>query len=133
MGDAGSRSKRYQQGMAVRRSVLGDPYVDRAEADKTPFDEPFQELVTEAAWGHLWTRDELTRRERSLVTLSILATLGHWEEFEMHLGATSRTGASSSDIREVLMHVAIYAGVPAANSAFKIAKRVLPDLQAPPT
>jgi len=109
-------------GMKTRRTVLGDDHVDRAAAGSTAFDAPFQSLITESAWGGVWSRPELTLRERSLITLSLLAALGHWEEFAMHVRATRNTGASPEDVREALMHVAIYAGVPAANHAIKVAK-----------
>jgi 4-carboxymuconolactone decarboxylase len=119
---------RFSAGMATRRSVLGDAHVDRAEAAKTDFDEPFQELITEAAWGHVWSRPQLTRRERSILTIALLAAGGHDEEVAMHVRATANTGATASDIREALLHVAIYAGVPAANHAFQIARRVLAEM-----
>ena len=111
--------------MKVRRAVLGDAHVDRAEAAKTPFDEDFQRFITEGAWGSVWSRPGLTRRERSLLTITLLAALGHDEELAMHLRATANTGASPDDIKEALLHVAVYAGVPAANRAIKIAKSVL--------
>lgn len=116
---------RYEQGMAVRRRVLGDAHVDKAEAEKTALDEPFQTLITEAAWGHVWSRPGLTPRERSIITIALLAALGHDEEVAMHVRACANTGASASDIMEALLHVALYAGVPAANRAIKIAKREL--------
>jgi 4-carboxymuconolactone decarboxylase len=103
--------------------VLGDAHVDRAEARKTSFDTDFQALITESAWGSVWSRPDITRRERSMITLALLAALGCHEEFALHLRATANTGASEDDIREVLLHVAIYAGVPAANTAFKIARQ----------
>ena len=112
----------FKRGMAVRRAVLGDEYVDRAQAGISEVDADFQEYITVSAWGSVWGRDHLTRRERSLVTIALLAALGHREELDLHLQATRNTGASMEDIREVLMHVAVYAGVPAANSAFKRAK-----------
>jgi 4-carboxymuconolactone decarboxylase len=111
--------------MAVRRKVLGDDHVDRAEAAKTGFDAPFQDLIVDAAWGRVWSGAHWSLRHRSCVTLALLAALGHWEEFAMHVRATARTGATADDIRETLMHVAIYAGVPAANHAFKIARQTL--------
>lgn len=116
---------RYDQGMAMRRRVLGDVHVDCAEADKTSLDTPFQALITEAAWGHVWSRPQLSLRERSLITIALLAAMGHDEEVAMHVRATANTGASASDIMEALLHVALYAGVPAANRAIKIAKREL--------
>jgi len=120
---------RHSQGMATRRSVLGDTYVDAAEANKTVFDVPFQELITEAAWGHVWSRPGLTKRERSIVTIALLAALGHSDEVAMHVRATANTGASKDDVMEALLHVAIYAGVPAANHAMKIAKSVFETME----
>ncbi|NRG16679.1 4-carboxymuconolactone decarboxylase [Rhizobiales bacterium] len=115
---------RFETGMRTRRSVLGDAHVDRAEARKTPFDEPFQTLITEGAWGTVWASEALTKRERSLITIALLAALGHDEEVAMHCRATANTGATPEDVREALMHVAVYAGVPAANRALRIAKSV---------
>ena len=116
-------------GMTTRREVLGDAHVDKAERNKTSFDEPFQSMITESAWGHVWSGDGFTKRERSIVTIALLAGLGQHEELEMHIRATKNTGATSDDIREALMHVAIYAGVPNANHAIKIAKRVLSEIE----
>ena len=110
-----SEDRRFETGMKVRRSVLGDTHVDRAEAAKTAFDEDFQRFITEGAWGSVWSRPGLTRRERSLVTIALLAALGHEEELAMHIRATANTGATADDIKETLLHVAVYAGVPAAN------------------
>ena len=121
-------SERYRQGMATRRAVLGDAHVDRAEAAKTPFDAPFQELITEAAWGHVWSRPQWTKRERSIVTIALLAALGHHAEVAMHVRATAQTGATREDICEALLHVAIYAGVPAANSAIATVKQVFDQM-----
>lgn len=115
---------RFETGMNIRRSVLGDAHVDRAEAAKTVFDEDFQRFITEGAWGSVWSRPGLTKRERSLVTIALLAALGHDDEVAMHMRATANTGASIDDVKEALLHVAVYAGVPAANRAFKIAKNV---------
>jgi len=123
-------SERYHQGMVTRRSVLGDAHVDRAQAASTEFDRPFQELITEAAWGHVWSRPELTKRERSMITIALLAALGQDDEVAMHVRATANTGASREDIREALLHVAIYAGVPAANHAIKIARQVFEQMDA---
>jgi 4-carboxymuconolactone decarboxylase len=117
-----AETTRYERGMAVRRSVLGDRHVDEASARATAFDQDFQTFITEGAWGSLWSRPGLTHRERSMLTLALLAALGHDEELAMHVRATSNTGASVEDIKEALLHVAVYAGVPAANRAFKIAK-----------
>ncbi|WP_454856088.1 4-carboxymuconolactone decarboxylase [Rhizobium binxianense] len=123
-------SERYIKGMATRRAVLGDGHVDRAQAAATEFDRPFQELITEAAWGHVWSRPALTKRERSILTIALLAALGQDDEVAMHVRATANTGASREDIREALLHVAIYAGVPAANHAIKIAKKVFEQMDA---
>jgi len=123
------KSKRYKEGMATRRSVLGEAWVDRAEANKTDFDAPFQELITEAAWGHVWSRPDWTKRERSIVTIALLAALGQHEELAMHVRATANTGATAEDLREAMLHVAIYGGVPAANHAIKIIKQTLAEMQ----
>ena len=120
---------RHTKGMQVRRAVLGDAHVDRAEAAKSPLDHDFQTLITEAAWGTVWASDALTRRERSMLTLALLAGLGNEEELALHLRATVRTGASQSDVMEVFQHVAIYAGVPRANSAIRIAKRIFAEME----
>lgn len=112
------------RGMKTRRAVLGDAHVDRSIAARTAFDGPFQDLITDAAWGRLWSGGSWTRRERSMVTLALLAALGHDEEVAMHVRAAANTGATREDIREAFMHVAIYAGVPAANRAFRIARQV---------
>jgi 4-carboxymuconolactone decarboxylase len=130
MSDTPERTDRYEQGMAVRRAVLGDAHVDRAEARSTDFDRPFQRMITEAAWGTVWARPGWNLRERSIVTLALLAALGHDEELAMHVRATANTGATRDDIREALLHVAIYAGVPAANRAIRIAKDVFSQMDA---
>jgi 4-carboxymuconolactone decarboxylase len=116
-------SNRFDKGMITRREVLGDTHVDRAEAAKTEFDLPFQTLITEAAWGNVWSSDKISRRERSMLTLALLAATGNFEEIPMHIRATARTGASKQDVLEVFQHVAIYAGVPRANHAIKLAKQ----------
>ena len=121
-------SDRMKDGMTVRRQVLGDAHVDRAEAAKTAFDEPFQTFITEGAWGSVWTSDGLTRRERSLITLALLAAQGQWDEVAMHTRATANTGATPEDVREAMMHVAVYAGVPAANHALKVIKQAYADM-----
>ena len=123
-------STRYREGLTVRRSVLGDAHVDRAELASTDFDRPFQQLITEAAWGTVWARPTWSKRERSMVTLALLAALGHDEEVAMHVRATANTGATRDDICEAFLHVAIYAGVPAANRAIKIAKQVFAEMDA---
>ena len=115
----------FDQGMATRRAGLGDQHVDNATARMTPFDADFQSFITEGAWGSVWSRPGLTKRERSMITLALLAALGHDEEVAMHVRATANTGATPEDIKEALLHVAVYAGVPAANRAFKIAKQEL--------
>ncbi|WP_018699831.1 4-carboxymuconolactone decarboxylase [Amorphus coralli] len=123
--------ERFDQGMATRRSVLGDAHVDRAEERKTDFDADFQRLITEMAWGSVWTRPGFTKRERSIVTVTLLAALGHHDEFAMHVRAMRRTGATMEDLQELLLHVAIYAGVPAANTCIAIAKQILAEGEGP--
>lgn len=123
---------RYAQGMATRRRVLGDAHVDRAEAAKTPFDDAFQTLITESAWGSVWARNTITARERSMLTIALLAGLGNDHELALHLRATANTGASQDDVLEALLHVAIYAGVPRANHAIKIAKETFAQMEAAP-
>jgi 4-carboxymuconolactone decarboxylase len=117
----------YERGMAVRREVLGDEHVDRAIENTTPFTAPFQEFITKMAWGEVWGRDGLDRRARSMVTLAVLTALGRQEELAMHVRAARRNGLTAAEIGEVLLHTAVYAGVPAANSAFAIAQRVLSE------
>lgn len=128
MDEVPGNAARYRTGLAVRRSVLGDRHVDRAEVAATDFDQPFQELITEAAWGTVWARPGFSKRERSIVTLALLAALGHDEEVALHVRATANTGATRDDICEAFLHVAIYAGVPAANRAFRIAKDVFSEM-----
>lgn len=123
-------SERSDKGMEVRRRVLGDAHVDRAEAQKSDFDEPFQTLITEGAWGTVWASDGISDRERSMLTLALLAALGNFEEIPMHIRATARTGASKRDVLEAFQHVAIYAGVPRANHAIKIAKQTYAEMEA---
>ena len=120
---------KFTVGMRVRRAVLGDEHVDRAEAVKGPFDTPFQTLITESAWGTVWASDAITHRERSMLTLALLAATSNFAEIPMHIRATARTGASPSDVIEVFQHVAIYAGVPAANRAIQIAKETYAEMQ----
>ena len=122
-------ANRYDEGMAVRRRVLGDAHVDRAEAAKTDLDVPFQTLITEGAWGTVWASDKITPRERSMLTLALLAALGNFDEIPMHIRATVRTGASKGDIAEALQHVAIYSGVPKANHALKLAKQTYKEME----
>ncbi|WP_460524244.1 4-carboxymuconolactone decarboxylase [Flindersiella endophytica] len=117
----------YENGLAVRRAVLGDAHVDRALAGADEFTAPFQEFITRYAWGGVWTREGLDRRTRSCVTLAVLTALGHTRELEMHVKAALRNGLSAAEIGEVLLHTAVYAGVPAANAAFATAQRVLAE------
>ena len=121
---------RKAEGMKIRRKVLGDAHVDRASAAVTPLDAPFQDLITEAAWGHVWASDAISLRERSMLTLALLAATGNFEEIPMHIRATVRTGASKSDVTEAFQHVAIYAGVPRANRALAIAKATYAEMEA---
>ncbi|MGR3661429.1 MAG: 4-carboxymuconolactone decarboxylase [Paracoccaceae bacterium] len=121
-------SDRYEQGMKTRRKVLGDTHVDRTEANKTEMDAPFQRLITEGAWGTVWSSDKITLRERSMLTLALLAATGNFDEIAMHIRATKNTGASKDDVMEAFQHVAIYAGVPNANHAIKIAKETYAEM-----
>jgi len=116
---------RYETGMQVRRDVLGDEHVDRARERETPLDADFQRLITETAWGSVWSRPDLDRRTRSLITIAILAALGREHELALHIRASRNTGVADGEIAEALLHVALYAGIPAANTAFAIAKREL--------
>ena len=118
----------HETGMKTRRKVLGDKHVDSAIENTTEFDQPFQDLIVDAAWGHVWARPNLSLRERSLITIGILAALGQDEEVVMHVRAAKNTGATSDEICEALLHVAIYAGVPAGNHAFKIVKQTLAEM-----
>ena len=120
-------TERSVQGMTVRREVLGDAHVDRAVAATTPFTTDFQSFITRYAWGDIWSRPGLSRAERSIITLTALAVLRQEEELAMHLRAALRNGLSPDQIKEVLLQVAVYAGVPAANRAFAIASRVLAE------
>ena len=120
-------TERARRGMTVRREVLGDEHVDRAVAATTPFTEPFQDFITRYAWGEVWSRPGLTRPERSMITLTALVMLGQDEELAMHVRAARRNGLTVAQIQEVLLHSAVYAGLPAANRAFAIAQRVLAE------
>ncbi|KIH98603.1 gamma-carboxymuconolactone decarboxylase [Streptomonospora alba] len=122
-------ASRHAAGMQVRREVLGDAHVDRAEAAKTGFTEPFQDLITRYAWGEIWTREGLDRRTRSCMVLTALTAKGHWEELGMHVRAAVGNGLTRDEIAEVFLQAAIYCGVPAANKAFGIAQRVLDELE----
>jgi len=119
---------KFQAGMDVRRSVLGDAHVDRAEANKTDFDADFQRMITEMAWGTVWTGNGIDRQTRHMLVIGILAALGKEHELAMHIRATQNTGVTPQQIKEVFHAVAIYAGVPAANTAFGIAKKVYGEL-----
>ena len=116
---------RREDGMRVRREVLGDAYVDAAVAGTTPFSSEFQDFITRVAWGDVWSRPGLDRRARSCITLAVLAALGHEGEIALHVRAALRNGLSPAEIAEVLLHTSVYAGIPAANAAFKIAQKVI--------
>ena len=117
----------YTKGMEIRRKVLGNKHVENAIKNTNKIDEKFQKFITEGAWGSVWSGDQLSKRDRSLITISLLAALGHYEELEMHFYASKNTGATYNEISETLMHVAVYAGVPASNSACKILKKVFQE------
>jgi 4-carboxymuconolactone decarboxylase len=118
---------RFDDGISLRREVLGDEHVDRTLEETTGFSQPFQDFITRSAWGDVWARPGLDRRTRSCVTLALLTALGFEEELAMHVQAALRLGITPDEIGEVLLHTAVYAGVPAANSAFAVAQRVLSD------
>jgi len=122
-------NSKFDTGMKIRRAVLGDAHVDRAEAAKTDFDTPFQTLITEGAWGTVWSSDAISLRERSMITLALLAATKNFEEIPMHIRATAHTGATKQDVVEAFQHVAIYAGVPAANHAIKLAKQTYAEME----
>ena len=122
-------TERFNMGMTTRRAVLGAGYVDTAVATTSALTAEFQTLITEGAWGTVWSRDTITKRERSMLTIALLAAMGHFDELALHVRATKNTGATADDIKEALLHVAIYAGVPAANHAFKIAAKALEDIE----
>ncbi|HEX6137218.1 MAG TPA: 4-carboxymuconolactone decarboxylase [Casimicrobiaceae bacterium] len=121
--------ERYDQGMEVRRAVLGDAHVDRSIAKRNDFNEEFQALITRYAWGEIWTRPGLSRHARSLLTIGLMVALNRGEEFRLHVRAAFNNGVTRDEIREVLLHCAIYAGVPAANSAFHMAEEVFAQMQ----
>jgi 4-carboxymuconolactone decarboxylase len=120
--------QKFEQGMKLRREVMGDRHVDRAEANKTPFDADFQRFITETAWGAVWSGPTLDRKTRHMLTLAMLAALGRENELALHIRATQNTGVTPEELKEVFHQVAIYAGIPAANSAFAVAKRVYAEL-----
>lgn len=121
---------RYEEGMKIRRSVLGDAHVDRAEANKTDFDADFQRMIAEFAWGTVWNSDGIDLQTRHMITIALLAGLGKEHELAMHIRATQNTGVTPAQIKEILHQVAVYAGIPAANRAFAIAKQVLVEMEA---
>jgi 4-carboxymuconolactone decarboxylase len=122
--------ERYSSGMKVRRAVLGDAYVEKAQAAKTAFSEPFQDLITRYAWGEIWTRPGLPRNTRSLLTLAMMVALNRNDEFRMHVRAAANNNVTREEIQEVLLQAAIYCGVPAANAAFHIAQEVFAEMDA---
>lgn len=122
-------NERYKRGSQIRREVLGHAHVDRAEANQTDFDRDFQQFITETAWGSVWSRPNMDRHTRHLITIAILAALGKEHELTLHLRATQNTGVTPEELVELFHHVAIYAGVPAANTAFTLAKKVLANLE----
>lgn len=124
-------NERYENGLAVRRAVLGNAHVDRSLARRTDFTEEFQALITRYAWGEIWTRPGLTRHTRSLLTVGLMVALNRPDEFRLHVRAAFNNGVTRDDIREVLLHCAIYAGVPAANSAFHMAEDVFAQMETP--
>ena len=121
--------EKYEKGMQIRKSVLGEDHVSRAEANKTDFDADFQRFITETAWGSVWARPGLDKKTRHLLTIAMMATLGHHEELAMHIRATRNTGVTREDVREALLQVAVYAGIPAANAAIAVAKRVFAEME----
>jgi len=122
----------HDRGMATRRAVLGDAHVDRASAASTAFDAPFQRLITEGAWGAVWSDTTISRRERSMLTLALLAATGNFDEIPMHIRATAATGATPEDVMQAFLHVAIYAGVPKANHAIRLAKATYAEMEETP-
>ncbi len=120
---------RFNQGMSVRRKVLGDAHVDRAQSNRNEFNEEFQDLITRYAWGEIWSRPDLPQKTRSLITVALMVALNRGDELAMHLRAAFRNGISRAEIKEVLLQTAIYCGVPAANSAFHIAEQVLAEAE----
>ncbi len=127
--DLSTDAARREAGMRTRREVLGDAWVDRAVAGTTPFTAGFQDFITRTAWGDVWQRPGLQRRERSIATLSICIALRHWDEFALHVRAAVHNGLTDDEIAEVVQHAAVYAGVPAANHAFKVAGPILEELR----
>lgn len=127
-GSGLSDTERYDRGMVVRREVLSDAHVDRANASISEFTADFQDFITRTAWGDIWSRPGLDRRSRSVAVLTAMIALGHHDEFEMHVRAARRNGLTVAEIKEVILQAGLYCGVPAANTAFKLAERVLTEL-----
>jgi 4-carboxymuconolactone decarboxylase len=125
-------TERYDRGMVVRRAVLGDAHVDRTLAKRNEFNTDFQELITRYAWGEIWSRPELSRHARSLLTIAMMVALNRGDELRLHLRGAFNNGVTQDEIKEVLLHCAIYAGVPAANSAYHIAEEVFAQIHPPP-
>jgi 4-carboxymuconolactone decarboxylase len=123
-------NQRFEAGMQVRRAVLGDAHVDRAQANRTPFTADFQDLITRYAWGEIWTRPGLQRHTRSLMTICMMVALNREEELKLHLRAASNNGVTRDEIKEALLQTAIYCGVPAANSAFALAQKIFAEMDA---
>lgn len=128
MSEEMSEKDLFQLGLKIRREVLGDDYVDVALSASTDFNGDFQRYITSSAWGAVWGRDTLSKRDRSLITICQLAALGHHEELALHIRATKNTGLSREDIKEALIQVAVYSGVPAANSAYRVANKVFKEI-----
>lgn len=126
MGEPGG--ERYEEGMRVRRRVLGDAHVDRSSASADDFTRDFQRFITETAWGSVWSRPGLDTKTRSMVTIAILAALGRYDELRLHVRATKNTGVTQAEVAELLMHAAVYGGIPAANSAFHHAREAFAEL-----
>ena len=123
-------SKKHDKGMTIRRKVLGDAHVDKSIEQKTDFDADFQDFITEGAWGSVWAREgALSLRDRSLLTLTLLASAGHDEEFKMHIRACKNTGATKEEVKETLLHIGVYVGVPISNHYIKIAKKMYADME----
>ena len=130
MSEPTTDDERREAGMRTRREVLGDAHVDRAVASTTPFTADFQDFITRTAWGDVWQRPGLARRDRSLLTLAITIALRHWDEFALHVKAAVHNGLTDAEIAEVCLHTAVYAGVPAANHALAVARPILAELRA---
>ena len=132
MSEPTTDDERREAGMRTRREVLGDAHVDRAVAGTTPFTEGFQDFITRTAWGDVWQRPGLARRDRSLLTLAVTIALRHWDEFALHVRGAKNNGLTDEEIAEVIQHAAVYAGAPAANHAFRVAAPILAELRGDP-